>query len=234
MPSAPALSPSPRSGQDAPPLAPPGSPIEASPPLPPPPYPVTSLVDQLYAGPADPDFEPALQALWDGNFPDLPADRATARQLVAERDWYLSTLLPYGLAHLHNTLEAVFRSAVIPDLNRPEVAEELAGWADERAAPPPVIAALNAAAQGRPGAPELMRQILEAPLASRWLSEHGIYPGPSAATAAPAPRRPGAHAARPRSTDPAPEGRWHAEPITLVTLFCVVLLVLLVLALVHH
>jgi hypothetical protein len=240
-PSGPPLSLAPRAGQDAPPLSPPAppGPAAASGPEPPLSFPMTSLLDQLLAGPSDPDFEPALRLLWAGDFPDQPADRAAARQRMADRHWYLPVLLQYDLAHFDDTLEAIFRSAVIPDLDRPEVAQELASWAAERAAPPPVIKALNAAALGWAGRSELMRRILEPPLGSRWLTDHGIYTGPSAhdPSAYPGPsgpRRPGAHAAgRPGANEPSPEGRWHVDRETVLALICAVLLALLVLSLVH-
>ena len=200
-----------------------------------PPYTVSSLLDQLYAGPEDPGFESALQFLWTGKFPDRPADRAVARRLIAERAWYIPVLLEYDRTHLDETLEAIFRFVVIPDLGRPEVAEELARWADEWAAPSPVIKALDAAAQSRADAPELLRQALEPPLGRRWLAEHGIYTGPSVyAAAASAPRRQAAHAeGGPRSQWALLDGRFRGNPVTLLALFCAVLIALLVLSLVH-
>jgi hypothetical protein len=125
---------------------------------------MTSLLDQLSAGPGDPRFESAMQLLRDGKFPDRPADRAAARKLLAEREWYLPVLADYHDVHFGDTLEAIFRHVVIPDLGRPEVTEELSRWA---AAPVPVIKALSAAAQSQAAAPEQMGQALEPPLGRR-------------------------------------------------------------------
>jgi hypothetical protein len=194
---------------------------------------VSSLLDQLYTGPAAPEFESALRLLRVGTFPDRPADRAVARQRIAERDWYLPVLLQYDSAHYDDTLEAIFRVAVIPDLGRPEVRKELARWAGESAAPPPVIKALNVAAQSWADAPELMRQALERPLGQRWLTEHGIYTRPSAYAAA-AFRGQGAKVAggsHPQRT--LLDGRLRGDPVAMLALFCAVLFALLVLALVH-
>ena len=201
---------------------------------------VSGLISQLDAGPGHAGFESALQSLQGGQFPDQPADRAIARQLIADRDWYIPVLLQYDSAHVDDTLEVIFRAAVIPDLHRPEVTAELARWAGERAAPPSVIKALNAAAQSRAGAPEIMTQALELPLGRRWLTEHGIYTGPSEYTASryaaghatgPAPRSQGAHApASHRSLWASLDGRLRGDPVTLLlAVFCVVLILLLAL-----
>lgn len=192
---------------------------------------MTSLLDQLSAGPGDPRFESAVQILRDSKFPDRPADRAAARKLIAERDWYLSILVDYPDVHFDDTLEAIFRHAVIPDLGRPDVTEELSHWA---AAPLPVIKALSGAARSRPSASEQMKQVLEPLLGRRWLTEHGIYTG-SSGYAASARRGQGAHAASgPRSqwTDLL-DGVLHGDPVSLLGVFCVVLIVLLVLSLNH-
>jgi hypothetical protein len=205
------------------------------------PYGVSRLLDQLHAGPTDPEFESALRLLRTGRFPDQPADRAAARRRIAERDWYIPVLLQYDSAHFDDTLEAIFRVAVVPDLGRPGVTEELARWAGERPAPPPVIKALYAATQGRAGASEALGAALELPLGRRWLAEHGIYSGPSAYAAAAvggqgsgvASDR-GSHAASgsyPRRTSS--DARRHRDPVTLLTLFCAVLIALLVLSLVY-
>jgi hypothetical protein len=201
-----------------------------------PPYTVSGLISQLDAGPGHPGFEPALQSLRAGEFPDQPTDRAIARQLIADRDWYIPVLLQYDSAHIDDTLEVIFKAAVIPDLHRPEVAAELTRWAGERAAPPPVIKALNAAAQSQAGAPETMAQALELPLGRRWLTEHGIYTGPSGYAGsghvtAPAPRSQGTHAsASHRSLWASLDGRLRGDPVTLLlAVFCVVLILLLAL-----
>ncbi len=203
------------------------------------PHTVSGLVNQLYHGPGDPGFESALQFLRAGKFLDRPSDRAVARQLITNRDWYIPVLLQYDRLHVDDTLEVIFRAAVIPDLHRPEVAEELARWAGERAAPSPVIKALNAAAQSQADAPELMRQALEPSLGRRWLTEHGIYTGPSgyAASGRPAAqtlRSQGTHAvASDRSPWASLDGKLRGDPLTLLAVFCAVLIVLLVLSLMY-
>ena len=250
-----------RARADAPPLtrsasrpaAPPSQPPTTASPFPVPgswpeqagaaaPLPVSGLISQLDAGPGDPGFLSALQFLRAGQFPDQPADRAIARQLIADRDWYIPVLLQYDSAHVDDTLEVIFKAAVIPDLHRPEVTAELAGWAGERAAPPPVIKALNAAAQGQADAPEMMTKALELPLGRRWLTEHGIYAAPSAYAAASGPaasRQTTASAPRSQGTHPPPghrslwsslDGRLRGDPVTLLLAgFCVILILLLAL-----
>ena len=205
------------------------------------PYTVSGLISQLDAGPGDPGFQSALQFLQVGQFPDQPADRAIARQLIADRDWYIPVLLQYDSAHVDDTLEVIFRAAVIPDLHRPEVTAELARWAGERTAPPPVIKALNAAAQGQADGPEMMARAVELPLGRRWLTEHGIYTGPSGYTpaghaapgrvTAPAPRGQGTQApASHRSLWASLDGRLRGDPVTLLlAVFCVILILLLAL-----
>ena len=195
---------------------------------------MSSLLDQLYAGPEDPGFERALHLLRTGTFADRPGDRAGARRLFAERDWYLPVLRPFDSVHFYDTLEAIFRLAVIPDLGRPVVTEELARWAGEQAAPPPVIKALHAAAQSQAKGPELMREALEAPLGRRWLTEHGIYIDPSAYPAAAAAPHRGAHVAdNPHSQRALLESRLRGDPVTLLGLFCAVLIALLVISVWH-
>jgi hypothetical protein len=205
------------------------------------PHTVSGLISQLDAGPGDPGFQSALQFLRVGPVPDQPADRAIARQLIADRDWYIPVLLQYDSAHVDDTLEVIFRAAVIPDLHRPEVTAELARWAGERTAPPPVIKALNAAAQGQADGPEMMARALELPLGRRWLTEHGIYTGPSGYTpaghaapgrvTAPAPRSQGTQApASHRSLWASLDGRLRGDPVTLLlAVFCVILILLLAL-----
>jgi hypothetical protein len=134
-----------------------------------------SLLDRLYAGPRDPGFAAARQALHDRHQPYPPEDRAMARELMAERGWYLSALASTGSLQAENTLEVIFLLTVIPDLETAGVTGELARWAGEYMAPIEVIRALSAAAQRQGGtAPQLLYQAQEQALHQRWLMEHGI------------------------------------------------------------
>ncbi len=203
--------------------------------------PVSSLLDQLDEGPADPRFESALQSLWTGSFPDLPADRNAARKRMPERGWYIRALTQHDSAHFEAALEKIFERVVVPDLGSPEVTEELARWASIQDTPPSVFRALNAAAQSWPGWPDLMEQILLPAAGRRWFIEHEIYIGPTYATPAQRQRPYGAQA----GARGARAARGHRQerglldhglfdnPVTLLSLFCAVLIALLVLSLVH-
>ena len=202
---------------------------------------VSGLLDQLNEGPANPRFESALQFLWTGSFPDLPADRDAARRQMPEHGWYISALMQHDAAHFEATLEKIFQHAVVPDLGSPEVTEELALWASIQDTPPSMFRALNAAAQSWPGWPDLVGQILVPAAGRRWLTEHEIYVEPAYATAAQGRRPYGAQAAA-RGAH-APDGRRQerslhdgglfGNPVALLFLFCAVLMALLVLSLVH-
>ena len=198
---------------------------------------VSSLLDQLDEGPANPWFESALQFLWTGSFPDLPADRDAARKRMPERGWYIPALTRHDSVHFEAALEKIFQRAVVPDLGSPEVTEELARWASIEDTPPSVFRALNAAAQSWPGWPDLMGQIMVPAAGRRWLTEHEIYFGPTHVTAAWGQRSYGAQAGA-----PAPDGhrqerglldrRLFGTPVALLSLYFAVLIVLLVLLIV--
>jgi hypothetical protein len=134
------------------------------------------LLDRLYAGPGDPEFAAVRHAILTLRQLPVSGDRAAARKLMPERDWYLSALRTDDRWHIAQTLEAIFRLTVIPDLRIPEVTEELNRWAYEMAAPVPVIIALSDAAR-RSGDSEqaLMKQALCLALGQRWMAERGIY-----------------------------------------------------------
>lgn len=160
---------------------------------------LTSLLLRLDSGPG-PDFDAALRAIVDGHFPSS-TDRAAARQLLVGRGWFLLPLLQRDARHYMESLEVIFRRAVIPDLDDQEVIAELSRWADDYAAPHEVIVALDAAAQ-RAGytAPELMSAMLPS-LGRRWMIEHGVRAGLQAALVTAA--SPGSKV--PRSPAPQPE-----------------------------
>jgi hypothetical protein len=194
-----------------------------------PPYDLTTLLNELHADPAGAESGPALQLLLTGNVAHSRTGRALARQMMADRGWYIPVLAQHDRGQVGETLEAIFRLAVIPDLNSPEVMAEIAGWTDE-GAPPPVIKALMAAAQSRSGAPGLMLKALAGPLARRWLAEHEIDPGPTAPAAAAAPRPRSVHAADGQR----PLLAWlgdglRGDPIPLLAIFLVLILLLVLL-----
>ena len=137
------------------------------------------LLDQLYAGPDDAGFGPAQQALLTESVLASPGDRALARDSMPERRWYIQPLVSDDPWYIENTLEALFRLTVLPDLATPGVAEELARWTDELRAPVPVVKALSAAAyHWNEEARESMRRGLEPAIYKRWLSEKGVYVEP--------------------------------------------------------
>jgi hypothetical protein len=170
--------------------------------------------------------------------------------MIAEHDWYVPVLVHDSTGSVDETLAAIFRHCVIPDLGDPEIADEIAGWAEVRCAPPIVIKALRSAAQARTGAPDLMGKITEASLGRRWLAEQGIDPrvrsaaepvpprlaGPSAPAVSPAAVGRGQHE---RAAHDSGERQnlldvlVHSDPTRMLALFCVVLIGLLVLSLVH-
>ena len=134
-----------------------------------------SLLDQLYAGPGDPGFAAARQAVKNKHLACPPRDRAAARGLMAERGWYIAPLMQDDFDKIEDVLEGLFLMAVIPDLDAAGVRDELARWVDEHEAPVLVVRALAAAADRQGGTtPTLMTQILQPALSRRWLREHGI------------------------------------------------------------
>jgi hypothetical protein len=146
---------------------------------------LTGLLDQLYAGPADLGFKAAQQDLRDARQLPPAADRAAARQSMPERRWYIQSLVSDDPWHIEDTLEAIFRLTVIPDLSAPGVAGELARWTDECWAPVSVIKALIAAASHWDDeAYEAMQEVLKSAIFQRWLTENDIYTEPDAHAAA--------------------------------------------------
>jgi hypothetical protein len=143
-----------------------------------PPPGICVLLERLHAGPADPEFAAARQALLGlvarRKLPSSP-DRAAARKLVPDHGWYIRALSTESRWRTAETLEAIAWLIVIPDLKMPEVSEELNRWAYELDAPVPVISALSDAAQ-RAGDREqaLMEQALCPALGQRWMAERGI------------------------------------------------------------
>jgi hypothetical protein len=135
------------------------------------------LLAQLYAGPGHPSFAAARQILRDRHRSFPPEDRAAARELMAERGWYLPALTSDDHWHVEDTLERIFLFSIIPDLGVAGVSDELASWIIEYAAPAAVIQALLAAARHQGGAaPELMERALAPALNQRWLTEHRLMP----------------------------------------------------------
>jgi hypothetical protein len=196
-------------------------------------YTLVDLLNQLRAGPGDREAESAVQLLRSGRFTSYPGERAEARHLMAQHKWYLPVLEHYDRADPGSLLQTILSYAVIPDLGKSEVTEQLANWVEEREAQPSVIKALNAAAQDRAGAPERMGQALERPLGRRWMAEHGIHPGPRTSTdPISGPRSRGTHAiGGTHSRWAVLEGKLPGDPVTLLALFSIVLVVLLILSL---
>jgi hypothetical protein len=197
------------------------------------------LLDQLYAGPAEPGFDVARQFLHTAHQPPPQPDRAHARESMPERGWYIPSLMSDDPWHIEDTLEVIFRLTVIPDLSVPGVTEELARWTNECRAPVPVIKALSAAAWHQDSETyESMQLALEPAIFRRWLRENGIYAGPGAHAGAAPPERRAAS-----SGNRAPDsnllvrifgGRLESEAIALIlSVICALLTVLLVLAIVR-
>jgi len=204
-----------------------------------PPSSLSNVFDQLDQGPADPRFESALESLWSGTFADLPAERHAVRRRLPENGWYIDALWQHHGARFEETLGKIFERAVTPDLDQPEVAEELAGWVSLPSTPPSVFRALNDAAQALSGWQDLMDQVLVPALGRRWLAEHEFYVAPERAIAAQR-QRPPAPGTRARSAHAAVrhEGsllgrKLSSDAVILLTVFCAILVVLLVLSVTH-
>jgi hypothetical protein len=160
---------------------------------------LTSLLRRLDTGPGA-DFDAALHAITEGHLPSTGPDRAAARQLLADRGWFLLPLLQRDPWHYTEVLEVIFRCTVVPDLGDQEVTAELARWVDDYAAPHEVIVALDAAAQRAGYATlELMSALLLS-LGRRWMTEHGMRAAPQAAPVTLASR--GRTVARPAAPQP--------------------------------
>jgi hypothetical protein len=145
------------------------------------PGPQPSTMPQLLArlaGTQDADeFKSILQdVLTVSGVPEF-GERVEARRLLAEVSWCIHPSRP-GARELHaDELSRIFQLIIIPDLDRPRVAREIADWA--AIAPPAVIRGLlgGAKAGGRsPGGDRypVMMKILEPVLADRWIDEHDL------------------------------------------------------------
>lgn len=208
---------------------------------------LSGLLARLAAGPADPEFEPAFQALRVRNFKSDTNDRAAARKLICDHSWYVGAFEQYDKKEFEGVLVAVFWHTVMPDLTESRTADELAYWADELAAPAVVIKALYMTTETTPGARRLMDQALGPALARRWLNEQGIRLPPAVqAPAATLPRAAASgtpySASGPReaavlqavkqvASDPQPLqsllAREVTVPLSVVLAVCVVVIVLL-------
>jgi hypothetical protein len=189
---------------------------------------LVDLLNDLWADPDEPGFEQAVQLLGTGEFTRQPPHRAEARSLMVDREWYLPVL---G-ADPGDLLTEIFSYAVVPDLGNLEVIGQLTDWVEEWGAPPPVIKALNAAAQGKPGA-ERMQQALERSLGRQWMAKHGIpvrpraYAGPVSESGGRVAQTTGGS----RSLRAFLEGRQRSDPVILLSVACAILFVLLILSL---
>jgi hypothetical protein len=196
-------------------------------------YTIVDILNRLWTDRQDQEFEAAVHSLLSQEFTYQPDERTEARWMIERNQWYLPALEIYDGADPSELLQAMFRATVIPDLGKAEVAQQLAEWAETRKAPPEVIKALNAAAQGQGGAPGRMSQALERPLGRRWMTENGIRarsPGYSDQVSG----RHGADVYKPDDYRPPQtflQGKRPSDPVALLTVFCLVLIVLLVLAL---
>jgi hypothetical protein len=110
--------------------------------------------------------------------PDL-GSRVDARRIMFEARWCTDTSRPADRQLHADELARIFSVIVIPDLDRPRVAREIAEWA--AMAPPAVIGGLLAAARGESRAErtgwekyQAMMSLLQLPLAQRWAAENGL------------------------------------------------------------
>jgi hypothetical protein len=141
---------------------------------------VLDLLDQLYDGPAGNGPARARELLLDRTDPPPASERATAREEMPVRGWYVPALSRDDPWDIDPVLEAIFRLTVVPDLDSPAVTRTLAQWA--LSCPTEVIRALSAAA-ARQRADQAEQHLTEqhlaealAPaLAQRWLTDHGIH-----------------------------------------------------------
>ncbi len=110
--------------------------------------------------------------------PDL-GNRVDARRMMFEARWCTDPSRPAERQLHADELARIFQVIVMPDLDRPRVAREIAEWA--AVAPPPVIGGLLAAARGESRAErtgwekyQAMMALLQLPLAQRWAAENGL------------------------------------------------------------
>lgn len=125
-------------------------------------------------------FPAALRQLSAGP-PPPPEARATARDAMPGHEWYIPVLAAFDPRRVEETLVAIFRQIVIPDLGESRVRAEMGVWASEYNAPTTVIRALIAAAD-RAGDVHSsgLEDVLKPALYRRWLTDHAVYAGPIA------------------------------------------------------
>jgi hypothetical protein len=135
--------------------------------------PLGRIMDGLGAGPDDPEFARAREALRGRLAKPSASERSAARRLLPDCDWYIPALARAEPFRTEDALEDLFAIVVIPDINQAEVADELAWWVSY--APPEVVRGLFAAAyHASQETGQLLSSILEPVLAQRWLHEVGV------------------------------------------------------------
>jgi len=186
---------------------------------------LTALLDRLHAGPSDPGFAAARDFLCRER-PNCPPDaRAKARSMMPGRRWYVPELILDDRWHVEDTLEAIFRITVIPDLGKAEVGVQLTRWAQD--SPAEVIRGLSAAAHhDGANAVHLLQEALQPALCQRWLAEHSIHTDLVAAAAGALPPQ---HTRKRRPRWQIFETTPHSGPIaSILAWVCLVLILLLV------
>jgi hypothetical protein len=106
-------------------------------------------------------------------------NRVDARRMLFEARWCTDASRPADRQLHADELARIFSVIVLPDLDRPRVAREIAEWA--AMAPAPVIGGLLAAARGESRAErtgwekyQAMMSLLQLPLAQRWAADNGL------------------------------------------------------------
>jgi hypothetical protein len=139
---------------------------------------VADLLRSLAATEDVAEFKRLLQdILTVGAEPEL-GNRVDARRVLFEASWCTGPARPADRTLHSDELARIFQVVMIPDLDRPRVAREIAEWA--AAAPPAVIGALLGAARGesyrsRSGEKyQSMMAQLQPALAQRWAVENGL------------------------------------------------------------
>ena len=140
--------------------------------------PVADLLRSLAATEDGAEFKQLLQdILTVGAEPEL-GSRVDARRALFEASWCTGPARPAERTLHSDELGRIFQVVIIPDLDRPRVAREIAEWA--AVAPPAVIGALLGAARGesyrsRSGEKyQSMMMQLQPALAQRWAVENGL------------------------------------------------------------
>ena len=131
-------------------------------------------LDRLHAGPADPGFDQAKAFVQHADVPADFAERDQVRRHMQARHWYVESLVLDDRWHAAETLEAIVRIVVIPDLTDAKVCRLLENWAGD--APVELIRALTAAAY-HSGKRTVMRleTALQYGIYKRWLKERGVH-----------------------------------------------------------